>query len=104
MVKLIAMSVINMKFIKSYKVFESHYNKEEFIDAVCRDLSKYQITPVEVRNLLQKYDNQITQSLESGISPGDFSKQIIIDLDLDNTGGALAVNINQPVVPEIKYL
>ena len=104
MVKLIAMSVINMKFIKSYKVFESHYNKEEFIDVVCRDLSKYQITPVEVRNLLQKYDNQITQSLESGISPGDFSKQIISDLELDKTGGALAVNINQPIVPETKYL
>ena len=103
-VKLIVTNVVNMKFIKSYKVFESHYNKEEFIDVVCRDLSKYQITPVEVRNLLQKYDYQIIQSLESGVSPQDFSKQIISDLELDNTGGALAVNINQPIVPEIKYL
>lgn len=97
-------NVTSMKYINSYKVFESHYNKEEFIDVVCRELSKYQITPLEVKTLLQKYDNQITQSLESGINPQDFSKQIISDLELDNTGGALSVNFNKPNVPEIKYL
>ena len=102
--KLIVTNVINMKFIKSYKLFESHYNFEEFVDVVCRELSNYNIRPIQVRHLISKYKDSINQGFQNGESPQFFAKQLIDELDLDGNKDSMMVNFNQPKIPEIKYL
>lgn len=94
-----------MKHIKTFKLFETNYNKEEFIDSVCRELSKYQIKPLEVKNIISKYEYEIQTKSENGESPQMWTRQLIKDLELDDENRYMSVNFNQSNnKSEIKYL
>lgn len=93
-----------MKHLKSYKIFESHYNKEEFIDFLTRELSKYNITPLQSRKLIENYESEIETKIANGETPHSFVNQIIKDLNLDIDRTNLSVRFDTPKPMELKYL
>lgn len=93
-----------MKHIKSFKLFESVWTKEEFISDLVRYLGQYNLTMIWVRDLISQLD--IDSEIESGKSPLQLSKEIISDFDLEERGkgGWMSANIAMPVPGTIKYL
>lgn len=93
-----------MKHLKTFKIFESSFNKEEFCDYINRELANYNIRPIEIRNLLSKYESEIEMRVESGENPSILTKEIINDLDLTTDRKYPAIKFNLLPNPEIKYL
>ena len=93
-----------MNYIKSYKLFESVYCLEEFVQELTTILSQFNLTAVYIRELISKYD--IDSQIENDITPLEFSKTIIDDLDLNQRGkdGYMAVNFQKPGPDVVKYL
>ncbi len=92
-----------MKYIKSYKIFESTYSIDEYILSISSELGKYNITPVAIRTLLDNYSDIIQNSMENEVTPHNFVKNIIKDMDL-SSGGFIS-QMSPPSQPtEIKYL
>jgi hypothetical protein len=93
-----------MKHIKSFKLFESNWTKEEFISDLVRYLGQYNLTMIWVRDLISQLD--IESEIENGKTPLQLSKEIISDFDLEerDKGGWMSANIAMPVPGTIKYL
>lgn len=93
-----------MKYIKKWKIFESNYNLEEFVQELSYYLGQYNLTAVYIRELISKYN--INNEIELGKSPLILSKEIISDMDLDQRGkeGYMKVNIHKPGPDVVKYL
>lgn len=93
-----------MKYIKNFKIFESVWSIEEFVQELGYYLGQYNLTAVYIREVISKYD--IDYEVESGKSPLELSKEIISDLGLDQRGkeGYMKVNIYKPGPDVIKYL
>ena len=93
-----------MNYIKSYKLFESVYCLEEFVQELTTILSQFNLTAVYIRELISKYD--IDSQIENDVTPLEFSKTIIDDLDLNQRGksGYMAVNVYKPGPDVVKYL
>lgn len=93
-----------MKYIKKFKIFESVWSLEEFVQEFGHYLGQYNLTVVYIRELVSKLD--IESEIESGKTPLELSKQIISDLGLDQRGkeGYMKVNIYKPGPDVIKYL
>lgn len=93
-----------MKFIKSYKLFESNWSIEEFVQELGYYLGQYNITANFIREVISKYD--IESEVESGKTPLQLSKEIIEDLGIDQRGkeGYMKVNIYKPGPDVVKYL
>lgn len=93
-----------MKFIKSYKLFESTWSLEEFVQELGYYLGQYNLTAVYIRELISKWD--IESEIENGRTPLEVSKEIISDMDLEERGkeGYMKVNIYKPGPDVIKYL
>ena len=93
-----------MKYIKTFKLFESIWTKEEFISDLVRYLGQYNLTMIYVRDLISQLD--IESEIENGKSPLQLSKEIISDFDLEERGkgGYMSANISMPVPGTIKYL
>ena len=68
-----------MKYLKNWKVFESTWSKEEYIDEIRNALSEYNLSSVEVRELINRID--IDSAVESGEQPLVFSKRLVDELD-----------------------
>lgn len=92
-----------MKHLKSYKLFESSWSIEEYIDSINDELGKWNISPVHMKRIIDNNLDEIQISMEEGISPIIYSKNLIKDLDLER-GGYLGVMNNQKNGGEIKYL
>lgn len=73
-----------MKFIKSYKLFESTWSLEEFVDEIRNALSNYNLSSVEVRELINRID--IKSAVESGQHPNVFINQLVDELNLKSRG------------------
>ena len=73
-----------MNYIKSYKLFESVYCLEEFVQELTNILSQFNLTSFYIRELISKYD--IESQIENDVTPLEFSKTIIDDLDLNQRG------------------
>jgi hypothetical protein len=93
-----------MKYLKNWKVFESTWSKEEYIDEVRNALSKYNLSSVEVRELIDRID--IDEAIESGEQPLVFIKQLVDELDLKSLGTSGFTSFRMPKnwQPELKYL
>ena len=93
-----------MKFIKSYKLFESTWSLEEFVQELTYYLGQYNLTAVYIRELISRWD--IDSEIESGRTPLEVSKEIISDMDLEERGkeGYMKANIYKPGMDVIKYL
>lgn len=92
-----------MKYLKNYKIFESNYNFEEFVDVIIGEFSKYNVTPVQVNDLIEKYEDSIKDSISNGIDPLSFINPIIKGMNLDNGGGFMSHRISNQVSSS-KYL
>jgi hypothetical protein len=73
-----------MKFIKSYKLFESTWTPEEFVQELAYYLGQYNLTAVYIRELISKWD--IDSEIENSRTPLEVSKEIISDMDLEERG------------------
>lgn len=93
-----------MKYIKTYKLFESNYTPEEFVDELRRQLGKLNMSAVEIRELINRLD--IESEMESGKNPVEYSQELIKELGLDSRGieGYMSHRVNRPLYSEIKYL
>jgi|LauGreDrversion4_2_1035121.scaffolds.fasta_scaffold90404_5 hypothetical protein len=93
-----------MNYIKTFKLFESNWSIEEFIQELAYHLGQYNLTAVYIREVISKYN--IDYEIESGKSPLELSKKIISDLGLDERGkeGYMKVNVYKPGPDVIKYL
>ena len=93
-----------MNYIKTFKLFESNWSIEEFIQELSYHLGQYNLTAVYIREVISKYN--IDYEIESGKSPLELSKEIISDLGLDERGkeGYMKVNVYKPGPDVIKYL
>lgn len=93
-----------MKHIKSFKLFESVWSAEEFVDEIRNGLSKYNLSSVEVRELLKRID--IDSSIESGQHPNVLIGQLVDELDLKSRGTSGYTSWRTPKnwQSQIKYL
>ena len=93
-----------MKHLKSFKLFESNYTPEEFVDELRRQLGKLNMSAVEVRELINRLD--IESEIEIGKNPVQYSQELIKELGLDSRGieGYMSHRVNRPLYSEIKYL
>jgi hypothetical protein len=93
-----------MKYLKNWKVFESSWSKEEYIDEVRNALSDYNLSSVEVRELISRID--IDGAIESGEQPLVFIKRLVDELDLKSLGTSGFTGFRMPKnwQPELKYL
>jgi hypothetical protein len=76
-----------MKYIKSYKIFESNYSFEEYISALCDELSNYNVSPVVIKSMLDKYENDINDAISNEITPNTFMKKVVDEMSLSDDGG-----------------
>ncbi len=93
-----------MKRIKSFKLFESRYTIEEFIEELTGYLAQYNLTVVYIRELIERWD--IESEVENQRSPLDVSKEMVQELGLDQRGkeGYTKVFMHKPGMDVIKYL
>lgn len=92
-----------MKYLKSFKIFESNYSIEEYIDKITDELGNFNISPVHIKKIIDNNLDDIQISLSNGKSPTEYSKKLISDLQLDN-GGYPSQMVNHPLSSQIKYL
>jgi hypothetical protein len=71
-----------MKYIKNFKIFESNYSLEEFIDVIYSELSKFNISPVEMNRIINNQIEEIKYCLDAGISPKIWVDELISDMEL----------------------
>lgn len=93
-----------MRFIKSYRLFESTWSLEEFTQELTYYLAQYNLTVVYIRELISKWD--IISEIEMGKTPLELSKEIISDMDLEERGreGYTKVFVRRPGPDVMKYL
>lgn len=93
-----------MRYIKNFKVFESNWTQEEYIEDLRSRLSKYNISPVEIRELIKRTD--IESAINDGIQPLKLAQDLIDDMDLKSRGdnNFTQFRIGKPLQSEIKYL
>lgn len=99
--------VNNMKHLityKNYLILESNYSKEEYYDYITRALSNYNISPVQLRTILDGYEEAILDKWESGEDPKSITDQLISDMELDNSGGYLSRIFPRQKPTTLKYL
>jgi len=93
-----------MKYIKSYKIFESRYTIEEYLYAVSQEFSKYNISAIKVKELLENYRLAIEEAIESDVDPYTFVKKIADDMGISDNGGFNDHNTPPQQQTTIKYL
>jgi hypothetical protein len=95
-----------MKYLKKFQLFESNYTFEEYTSVLVSELGKYNMSAVEIRDLIERLESDIKMSMEDGIHPLQYSKTIIDDLDLPDRGknGWNQIMVNNKVKSTIKYL
>lgn len=90
-----------MKYLKSYKLFESNYSIEEYIGLLSDELGNFNLSPVQIRELISRLD--IEDYINDGISPKEIIKNLDNDMDLSKTGYP-DHRVNKPQQSQIKYL
>lgn len=90
-----------MKYLKSYKLFESNYSIEEYIGLLSDELGNFNLSPVQIRELISRLD--IEDYINDGISPKEVIKNLDNDMDLSKTGYP-DHRVNKPQQSQIKYL
>jgi hypothetical protein len=93
-----------MKFIKSYKLFESNYSIEEYISEIVSFISKYDISPTDLNKIIQSKIDEIEMYLNTGKHPIEFAKNLVKELDLEKTGGYLGYSSPKVGQYPLKYL
>lgn len=93
-----------MKYLKNWQLFESNWSKEEYIDEIRNALSEYNLSSVEVRELINRID--IESAVNSGEQPMVFIKKLVDELDLKSLGNSGFTSFRMPKnwQPELKYL
>ena len=92
-----------MKYIKSYKIFESVYSIEEYFDYIIKGLGNYNITPVVLNKLISSYEDDIMTCYDSGQNPKIILDQILKDSEL-SSGGFMDIKQPKSNSSTIKYL
>lgn len=93
-----------MRYLKDWKIFESTYNTEEFIDELRSRLGKYNLSSVEIREIIKRLD--IQSEIDGGKTPLNLANELIEDMDLEGRGtnGFPPFRVGRPLQSEIKYL
>lgn len=72
-----------MKYIKK---FESNYSTDEYLSAIINIISDYDITPTHLNNVLDKKSDEVLTSMNNGISPQEYAKNLLQELELTKGG------------------
>jgi len=92
---------IKMKYLKSYKFFESSYSFEEYIGLLSDELGNFNLSPVQIRELINRLD--IEGYIKDGISPKNVVDELDKDMELGKSGYPDHW-VNQTHQSQIKYL
>lgn len=90
-----------MKYLKSYFLFESQYNTEEYIGLLSDELGNFNLSPVQIRELISRLD--IEGYINDGVSPKEVVNELDNDMDLSKSGYPDHW-INKPQQSQVKYL
>lgn len=90
-----------MKYLKSYKLFESNYSTEEYIGLLSDELGNFNLSPVQIRELINRLD--IESYINNDISPKEVINELDNDMDLSKSGYP-DHRVNKPQQSQIKYL
>lgn len=93
-----------MKYIKTYKVFESRYTFEEYIYSISQEFSKYNISAIGVRELIENYKKAIEEAILDDVDPHTFVKTIANDMELSDGGGFMSYTNQPQKQTTVKYL
>lgn len=93
-----------MKYIKPYKIFESRYTLEEYLYAISQEFSKYNISALKVKELLENYRVAIEEAIESDVDPYTFVKTIADDMGISDNGGFVSHYAPPKQQTTVKYL
>jgi hypothetical protein len=90
-----------MRHIKTY---ESYSNLQDYVNDVITLLSKYNIRPVVLNQIIDGYFDQITNYFNDGKHPKFFVDEIVKEFELDS-GGFLSHRLGSKSWQDsIKYL
>ena len=92
-----------MKYIKSYKLFESSYSIEEFASEVTHRLGDYNISPININRIIDQKMSDMEECLETGVSPQQFVEELVNELEL-GTGGYPSIKTRNVQQRNITYL
>ena len=92
-----------MRYIKNYRMFESVYTIDEFVGSVSSELGNYNISPVNIRTIIDQYSNKMISAVENGETPQSFVSDIVKELELGKSGYP-SIQMNIPTQRVIKYL
>ena len=81
-----------MKHLRRFN--ESVWSPEEFIDEVISGLGEYNLSSVEVREIINRID--IDDAIQSGQHPNVIINQLIDDLDLKSRGNSGFMSVRTP--------
>ncbi len=90
----------NFKRYKIFRIFES-YSIEEFVDELTNELGFYNLSPVQIRDLIDKLD--LNDYIENGVSPKSVVDELNKDMEF-GSGGYSSCYFNSPKQSTIKYL
>lgn len=94
-----------MKYLKSYKIFESSWSIEEYVDFIQSELTKCNITALGIKNTLISYKDEIETAFNQGVPPKTVSDDIIKTMELETgtaSRGIMFPGLKPPTT--IKYL
>lgn len=89
-----------MRYIKTY---ESYYSIGEFIAEVTKRLGDYNISPIDINQIIDQKSSDMEECLETGVSPQKFVEELINELEL-GSGGYPSIKTQNIQQRNITYL
>jgi hypothetical protein len=94
-----------MKFIKTYKMFETFWSMGEYVNSITRELSNWDIEPSYLRKIIDQFEEEIKLSWGDGKSPKAVAEDIAKFMELPKDGNFPGIKLQgQKPVTTIKYL
>lgn len=92
-----------MRRIKTFRVFESNYNFEEFVDVISIELLKYNLDASKLNLIISQKAPEIEVAINNGENPLIFAKEIAKELQLGDVD-KLGMKFPYSTGGQIKYL
>lgn len=93
-----------MKYIKSYKLFESSYSIEEFTSEVTHRLGDYNISPININRIIDQKMSDMEDCVGTGVSPYQFVEELVSELELGSDSNYPGIKTRNVQQRNITYL
>lgn len=92
-----------MKLIKNFRMFESVYNFEEFVEVITRELMRFRVDASNLDLIISQKEPEIRKAIEDGQNPTLFAKDLVKELELDKAYN-IGMKFPYSIGGDIKYM